>query len=359
MRQDHRFRRKGRLDDDQRRMLPVILIPLVVIVLMIIIVFADRSGEKDKDPGKEPSSSAAETMEPGSGEATEASGEAGDPGTDISVEAETGAQLFQSEEVPGIQDLLVRYYRARAAADAETLQDVYGMADMPASRLAGWKARLGNNAKYISGISNVATYVVSGGEAGSWLVYSTADIKFYTAKTPAPMIMWCYVKQDGEGSYRIMDHAALTSAELQFADQTNRSREVRALASTVNNQLKEALASDEALREVYGVLHEGSPVWSDETETKDQVVILDGAGQDEPAEDGAAADAGESGSGTGESAPGASEPGSGTGESAPGAGEPGSGTGESAPGAGEPGSAGGEPAGQSVSEAGETASQDQ
>lgn len=290
MRQDHRFRRKGKFDKDPKlRMLPVILIPLIVIILMIVIVVADRSGEKEPEPEESLSPSAAETMAPGEGEEPDPSGEAGEnpEGQDSAMEPEpeeTQTELFLADGIQGIQDLLVRYYKARAAGDAETVNAVYGITDVPASALADQKARMVNNAKYISDISNIATYVVNGQASGSWLVYSTAEIKFYTAKTAAPMIMWCYVKQDLEGNYLIVDNAALTQEELQLADQVSRSLEVRALASNINNQLKEALASDEDLREVYGVLHDGSPVWDNETETKAEVVILDGSGQKEQTE---------------------------------------------------------------------------
>lgn len=325
MRQDHRFQRKGKINENQRRMLPVILIPLIVIVLMIVIVIADHSGEQDKETKERQTPAETETMASGDEDSSGGWQEsAADPAATEpdSGQEEIQAELFLTEEMPGIQDLLVRYYKARAAADAETVNEIYGRTDVSASDLAAQKVRMGNNAKYISDISNVAVYVVQGAEAGSWLVYSTADIKFYTAKTPAPMIMWCYVKQDGEGNYRIVDNTALTSGELQFADQTNRSREVRALASGVNGQLREALASDEALREVYGVLHEGSPVWSDETETKDAVVILDGAGQAENGESGDAAGEGVSAAGeSGESVPESGEPAGEAGEAGATAGE--------------------------------------
>lgn len=358
MRQDHRFRRKGKFNEDQRRMLPVILIPLIVIVLMIVIVVADHSGEQDKETEESRTPSETETMAPGDGDSSGTRQESGEaptatePETDSEPE-ETQAELFLTEEMPGIQDLLVRYYKARAAADAETVNEIYGRTEVSASDLAAQKARMGNNAKYISDISHVAVYVVQGPEDGSWLVYSTADIKFYTAKTPAPMIMWCYVRQDGEGNYRIIDNTALTSGELQFADQTNRSREVRALASGVNNQLKEALASDEALREVYGVLHEGSPVWSDETDTKDEVVILDGAGEAEDGESDAAA--GEEVSASGEAAGESGEGGPASGEPVGGAGEAGATAGQTIP---ESGASAGE-AGQPDQESGESVPRNQ
>ena len=58
MRQDHRFQRKGKFQDGQKRMLPVILIPLIVIILMIVIVVADHSGfspASPESPGSPPS----------------------------------------------------------------------------------------------------------------------------------------------------------------------------------------------------------------------------------------------------------------------------------------------------------------
>lgn len=302
MREDHRFQRKGGLSEEGKRMLPVILIPLIVILLMIVIVIADHSKEKAVGTaGPEPS--VREAQEPASGpaESDDAGGPedgaepAGNGETDASEgseeteasqseDAQEAAEpsLLQQDSVPEIRDLMERYYQARATADAAAINQIYGVGEVPAYMLEIQKVRLANNAKYLSGISNVVTYVADGKSADSWLVYSTADLQFYGVKTAAPMIMWCYVEKDAEGTYHILDNAALSEDVLQYIDAANRSREVRQLAAGINARLKEALSSDEELNEIYGILHDGSPVWTEEGETEPEVVILEGESTEEP-----------------------------------------------------------------------------
>ena len=295
MRQDHRFQRKGGLSDTQKRMLPVVLIPLIVIILMIVIVIADHP--KGKEAGtSEPALSVQEAGEqesapdPGDAESqAEPGGEADEPEnsgeSEEDQEPESGeskpeeteaASVLQRDTVPEIRDLMARYFQARATADAAAVNQIYGVGEVPDYMLEIQKVRLANNAKYLSGIGNVVTYVMDGQYADSWLVYSTADLQFYAAKTAAPMIMWCYVTKDAEGNYHIANPAELSEEVLQYVDAVNRSREIRQLAADVNNRLKEALSSDEDLNEVYGILHDGSPVWTGEGETQPEVVILEG-----------------------------------------------------------------------------------
>ncbi len=302
MRQDHRFQRKGGLSDTQKRMLPVVLIPLIVIVLMIVIVIADHSKEKADAP--EPALPVQETegqeaaSNPGKVESgSEPEGESDEPEeTQESEEAqepeetqesenagsepeETEAvSILQQDGVPEIRDLIVRYYQARATADAETINQIYNVGEVPAYMLEIQKVQLANNAKYLSGVSNVVTYVTAGLAADSWLVYSTADLQFYASETAAPMIMWCYVTKGEDGAYHIVKDTDLSAEELQYVDSVNRSREVRQLAAGINGLLKEALSSDEALNEVYGILHDGSPVWEGKEETEPEVVILESEG---------------------------------------------------------------------------------
>lgn len=295
------FQRRGKLSAEQRRLLPVVAIPLVVMILMAIIVFADW---KKKDNQADPAAATdtqqvLETMEnPESGaqsadgpdaqgndtagaedaqgnDAAGADGEetAGD-GTDGENEAEDTVVSLRQDSDPEILSLMKRYFKARASADAETMNSLYGIGEADAATLEEQKARMRSNSKYVQSFENITTYVKDGVTADSWLVYAVSDIRFHAVKTAAPMIMWCYVTKDADGNYRISDNTSLSPEILQYIDAENRSEEVRRLASSVNVALKEALISDEDLNEVYGVLREGSPVWKGEEETA-VVQILD------------------------------------------------------------------------------------
>ena len=87
------------------------------------------------------------------------------------------------------------------------------------------------------------------------------------------MVFCCYVTVDPEGNYRIVDQRDYTQEILQLTDEANHSQEVKRLAADVNRRIKEALNTDENLKNVYGVLQEGSPLWEGTRETEPEVVI--------------------------------------------------------------------------------------
>lgn len=307
MRQDHRFRKKKGMSDDQKRILSMALIPLIVIVLIIVIVIADHAKEKAASP--EPtvteetnmSEASAGSETPAGGDEEEESQESTEAETDgagqeedssagqESSQAEPGdgaegdafeTERFQKDSVPEILDLMKTYFQARVQADAETMNKLYGIEGVSAEALEAQKTKMHSNAKYVNDFQNITTYVMNGTTSNSWLVYTLADIKFYTAKTAAPMIMWCYVQKNEEGMYQIIDNSQLSSNVLLFIDSANHSQEVRGLAADVNGRLKKALSEDTDLNSIYGVIRDGSPVWQEE-ESEAPVVVLDGADQPE------------------------------------------------------------------------------
>lgn len=323
------FQRKGKPGGEKRRLLPVVVIPLIVLILMAVIVFADRKKEQDSaaevqqgkvrmadeadgrgadDQNADDQSGENQNTDDQSGESQNTDNQSGEnqtaddqnqseDGQDSDgegdaagegAEDESGAQEEQlanplrQDSDPEILSLMKTYFAARATADAETMNRLYGVGEVGVVTLEQQKTRMRSNSKYVQGFENITTYVKDGMTADSWLVYAVSDIRFHAVKTAAPMIMWCYVTKDAEGNYRIADNAALTPEILQYVDTESRSEEVRRLASSVNVALKEALTSDADLNEVYGVLREGSPVWEGrETEETEAVQILDGEAEAE------------------------------------------------------------------------------
>lgn len=282
MKQNRRPQRKGRMNEEQRKLLPVVIIPLIVIILMIIIVVADHSKDKKATEPSAPTGTVSEnpeqeTMETAEGENSGNEGTAPEettapPETEPADEFET--DTLKRDSVPEIRDLMKTYFKARSDADAETMNRLYGIGEVSETDLEAQKTRMRSNSKYVEGFENIATYVMNGTTGDAWLVYAIADIRFHSVKTTAPMIMWCYVKKDAEGNYQILDNASLSENVQQFIDVANHSEGVRRLASNINVKLKEALAADADLNSVYGVLRDGSPVWQDGDEEPE--VIIDG-----------------------------------------------------------------------------------
>ena len=286
----------GKKDIEKKALLPVLVVPLVVIVLMIIIVLADYGKKRAAEPA-----AATETVETEPSETETMAAEPESDSTELDAADESAAEeetsgdengdpyateTLMHDSVPEVLDLMKKYFAARASADADTMNEIYGISGLSFTELEHEKTRLRSNSKYVQEFDNITTYVRDGATADSWLVYALADIKFHSVKTTAPMIMWCYVEKDSEGNYHIIQDENLSEEVLQLIDVSNHSEEVRKLASSVNVKLKEALNSDEDLNSVYGVLRDGSPVYDNGDEP--EVVIGDGE-TSESGEDGAAA----------------------------------------------------------------------
>lgn len=278
MKKNRRFQRNSQIDDDQKKLLGALVIPLLVIVLILVIVVADRCGREDtKEETTEVITTAAETM--ATTEAPEPEAETDAP--EVTEPAETAdafaAENFERDSIPEILDLMKQYFEARATADAGRMNQLYGIGenDISVAALEAQKTRMRSNSKYVTGFEDIATYVKPGKDADSWLVYTTAQIKFRSVPTTAPMIMWCYVTRDAEGNYLLTDTNSLSVDVLNYVDAAGRSEEVRRLAADVNTRLKAALNEDADLKQVYGILNSDSPLWVDEeSATEPEVVIL-------------------------------------------------------------------------------------
>ncbi len=279
-------------DSEKKMLLPVLVIPLVVIVLMIVIVVADygkkRASEAETEAEvvetvAEETETMAETEAETAAEETTAETQAEEETSDENADPYATENLTH-DSVPEILSLMKKYFTARASADADSMNEIYGISGLSFTALEAEKTRLRSNSKYVESFENITTYVRTGVTADSWLVYALADIKFHSVKTSAPMIMWCYVEKDGEGNYHIIQDENLSEDVLQFVDRSNHSEEVRKLASSVNVKLKDALNSDEDLNSVYGVLRDGSPVYDNGDEP--EVVIGDGETSESTESDG-------------------------------------------------------------------------
>lgn len=280
MKQNRSFQWKGSKGNGKTGLMPVFTIPLIVIILIVVIVVTDWKKKPEEAgttlPLQTPDTSLeAETMvdeddKEGFAEYTKLTTEA--PETNTLDEFETEA--LRRDSVPEILDLMKRYFGARASADVEMMNCIYGGSGMSAEALEEQRSLMRNNAKYVQAFENVTTYVQQGLEADYWLVYALADVRFHSVKTTAPVILTGYVRRDADGNYLLMNMEELSENVRQFIEVSKHSEEVRRLASSVNVKLKIALNEDEDLKAVYGVLRDGSPVYSDR-ERGAEVVILE------------------------------------------------------------------------------------
>lgn len=268
-------------------LLQVLMVPLVVIVLVVIILAADKK-EDLLNPSEE-EQAAWETE--GNPEETENEDdktlEEAETENEVQSAEETQStdpfetEVLRKDSDPEILELMKRYFRARASADAQALSQLYGRNDVSEQELVELEKRLQSISRYVQTFEHVATYVMDAAEPDTWLVYAVTDIRFHTVKTAAPMIMWTFVKKSAD-EYILVSPDQLTKNQLRLVDVAGHSEEIRRLASSVNEKLKEALMEDGDLNTVYGVLRDGSPVW--EGKESSQPVVVIGEEQEETEE---------------------------------------------------------------------------
>lgn len=291
MRHNSSFRRGQKRDEDRKKLLKAAVIPLAVVILIFVILIADRDkddAENDRaepaavtetlvEPASEPESEAV-TEENGKQEAVEDS-ESEAVESEVAAEADIEADqemILKKDSMPQLLSMMKDYYKARATGDAELLNKLYGIEGLSVTALEAEKTRMRSNSKYLRGFDNIVTYVADGLSEKEWLVYSTCDIHFHSVETVAPMIMWCYVVEQEDGSLLIQKPEELSPEVLHYVDVISRSQEVRNLASDINVRLKEALLADADLNEIYGVLRDGSPVYQDsERQETEAVQVLE------------------------------------------------------------------------------------
>lgn len=252
-------RRKSSLfknkEQEKKRLIMMIAIPVIILMLIIIIVRIDQSETPQEEIPIETTQAVVETQ--------------------AQIEETKVAPAFFKESHPAIITLLETYFDARANANVEKMNEVYGVVDASEEQLETLKTSLWVNSKYIEKFTNVTTYMKEGVQLDDWLVYAVADISFHGADTVAPMVMWCYVKTSENGSFYICRSEELSTEELAYVEQINKEQEVLDVATAVTAQLKTALLEDEALNTVYGVLNSGSPIWTGEAPKPEEVKIIE------------------------------------------------------------------------------------
>ena len=297
MRHNSSFRQGQKKDEERKKLLKAAVIPLVVVILILVIVIADSEKDAKEPIDAKPAVVSEVVQKPETEAAEEAAADNGEQESDEEPTAEASEEetteaaaemgrahepILKKDSVPELLSMMKEYYQARAAGDAELLNKLYGIDGLSVTALEAEKTRMRSNSKYLRGFDNIVTYVADGLTENEWLVYSTCDMHFHSVDATAPMIMWCYVVKQEDGTLLIQKPEALSTEVLHHVDVISRSQEVRSLASDINVRLKEALISDVDLNEIYGVLRDGSPVYQgDKTEETEAVQILDDSAAEE------------------------------------------------------------------------------
>lgn len=171
------------------------------------------------------------------------------------LSADTGEEevTYELEEnqYPEINELVKEYLDARQQCDMDALSGL--VSDI--SHIE--EEQLRKRSEYIEGYQNIACYTMKSPQEGGYLVFVYSEVKFLNINTPAPGLLSLYVTQTEDGSYVV--YLGELDGDLQeFTDTAMQSEKVQNLLDTVDQKLKQAIASDADLKDFYQKLQESA-----------------------------------------------------------------------------------------------------
>lgn len=252
-------------NDKIKKNICFLAIPVVVLVLILVIVAVDK-GKDDKNNPAEPGMTAAGAESTLDGAESLSDG-AENPvaGTDTLAEetltGETvasfdlsGYQLKQ-DEIPELTALVQEYCQAKMEGDPARLLAVFGRHDASEAELEEEKAKMDKVLQLVDGYENITCYFVEGPEPAAYVIYPYFEIQYKDAAMLMPSLTWSYAKRDGEGNFYMTQD--VTDQEAEFIANVSMLESVKNLSAQVEEQTKNALDMDAALREIYQVMENG------------------------------------------------------------------------------------------------------
>ncbi len=177
----------------------------------------------------------------GSGEGTEAVGEAG-----------LAAEKYQVDAIPELNELIQNYYSAYAAGKTKKIRNYAS----PVTK--NERSFIKMFSENVDGYENIKCYTKEGLEKGSYLVSVYLEIKFKDVDTLAPGLDFFYVSTDEDGGLYINNLYSqfnLQNKEKELdneiktrIDRFEQEEDVVKLREDVQKKYEDALASDEKLR---------------------------------------------------------------------------------------------------------------
>ena len=175
-------------------------------------------------------------------------------------------------------DVLVKffqeYFQAKLAADVDTLYRLSGVENQSKEQRERLQKQLKTQAGYIEAYDNIKTYAVPGIGKNEKLIFLQYQVHFRRAKTPAPALMYCYMRVNDQNSFELVENK--TPEQTKFihayiATHTN----VQDLINAVDSQLLEALSSDSRLAVLYDAFQTGRIYTQDQASIDSEVSLLE------------------------------------------------------------------------------------
>ena len=246
-------RKKREVNEDRK----IMLIPILIVVLILIIKFLEALGMGGTFPDKR--------------KLPVSTSELGSP-SNIPEEATEPVLKEYNDDV--LEKFFQEYFQAKLSADVDTLYRLSGVTNQSTEQRNKLQSQLKTQSGYIESYEDIKTYAVPGIGENEKLVFLQYKVRFRRAKTPAPAIMYCYMRVNEANAFELVENK--TPEQTKFVHEYIQTHdEVKDLIQAVDSQLLEALSSDSRLAVLYDAFQTGRIYTEDQASIDSEVSLIE------------------------------------------------------------------------------------
>ena len=189
------------------------------------------------------------------------------------IEEETDPVLAEyNDDV--LEKFFQEYFKAKLAADVDTLYRLSGVENQSKEQRERLQKQLKIQSGYIESYGNIKTYAVPGIGENEKLIFLQYQVHFRRAKTPAPALMYCYMRVNEQNAFELVENKTPEQTKFVHAYIATHAN-VQDLINAVDSQLLEALSSDSRLAVLYDAFQTGRIYTEDQASIDSQVSLLE------------------------------------------------------------------------------------
>ena len=254
--QSQRILRKKRNKREHNEDRKIMIIPALIIVLILVIKFLEALGMGVPLTPKTKIAVSSSEVESAS---------------DMHEDKDTSLKEYNDDV---LEKFFREYFQAKLTADVDTLYRLSGVENQSKEQRERLQKQLKTQAGYIEAYDNIKTYAVPGIGKNEKLIFLQYQVHFRRAKTPAPALMYCYMRVNDQNSFELVENKTPEQTKFIHAYIASHAN-VQDLINAVDSQLLEALSSDSRLAVLYDAFQTGRIYTQDQASIDSEVSLLE------------------------------------------------------------------------------------
>ena len=245
-------RKKREVNEDRK----IMVIPVLILALILLIKFLEALGMGGPSISKGKASASASELSSAS---------------ELPAETEPVLKEYNDDV---LEKFFQEYFQAKLSADVDTLYRLSGVTNQSTEQRNKLQSQLKTQSGYIESYEDIKTYAVPGIGENEKLVFLQYKVRFRRAKTPAPAIMYCYMRVNEANAFELVENK--TPEQTKFVHEYIQTHdEVKDLIQAVDSQLLEALSSDSRLAVLYDAFQTGRIYTEDQASIDSEVSLIE------------------------------------------------------------------------------------